>query len=114
MLQAAFLAAGVMPCRSVATFAQHPDASSQVNGYQGHSPRIQTDIVDDELSAECKPQMLLRTFRQQIPDPLSPADLRLDRGFAPGQSSSMTARVKHVNGYRGFQRGNKCKEVGNL
>ena len=70
--------------------------------------------MDDELSAECKPQMLLRTFRQQIPDPLSPADLRLDRGFAPGQSSSMTARVKHVNGYRGFQRGNKCKEVGNL
>ena len=87
-------------------------AGSQVNGYQGHSPRIQEDIVTDKKTAETKPQMLLRTHRQQIPDPLSPEQLRLDRGFTPGGAvTKMTPRAKHVVGYRGFQRGNKCKEV---
>lgn len=79
-------------------------------GYQGHSLLVQKEIEDDEISKNAAPQILLRAPRIQSARPLEPGDLRLDRSFKPGESSRFEPRVKHIAGYRGFQRGNKCRE----
>jgi len=80
------------------------------SGYQGHSLLVQKESEDDQISKNSAPQILLRAPRLQSAQPVDPADLRLAQSFLPGESRRFEPRVKHIAGYRGFQRGNKCRE----
>mmetsp|Transcript_42449 Transcript_42449/g.96065 ORF Transcript_42449/g.96065 Transcript_42449/m.96065 type:complete len:223 (+) Transcript_42449:153-821(+) len=90
--------------------AMPPSQRISAPGYCGHSPLVQTEIQDEKTSQAAQPQILLHSHRMQVPPQVGKAELRLDRTFQPGESRQMVPRVKHVAGYRGFQRGNKCKE----
>ena len=56
------------------------------------------------------PLTLTMNIRLQRAPDIKPEDLRLERGFAEGEQRILIPRHKHISGYRGFQRGNKCKE----
>lgn len=76
---------------------------------------VQVEIQNDKTSLDNMPKILLRAQRQQHPPSITKEDMRLDRTFAPGTSKTLVPRAKHIIGYKGFQRGNKCKEdLGNL
>jgi len=72
---------------------------------------VQVEIQNDKTSLDNMPKILLRAQRQQHPPSITKEDMRLDRTFAPGTSKTLVPRAKHIIGYKGFQRGNKCKEV---
>lgn len=91
--------------------ASPPVRRAAASGYQGHSLLVQKEIEDDQVSKNAAPQVLLRAPRLQRAQPVNPTDLRLDRSFLPGEARvRLEPRAQHVAGYRGFQRGNKCRE----